>query len=476
MNIWDTLDIAPTSDEEAIRRAYVRQLKQHRPERDPEGYQRVREAWEEAKRYAVLWRDDEAAAADEHDGSMAEESPYLPSDAAAPRITAEYLTDGPGTQAGGAERPFTCDDTAAEDDEDGALLPPEPVYSLDDINRLAAGVLGSEVEGLAQIESSWQRVASTGSLLQQQQFHQHLALALSDSPALTEELMQRLSDRLGWGLEGFDGGGVLPVSVVGQLHDAVRRNAVERAWQALLHRADESYRMKLMVRLIAGNGSRVPFWARLVPDLVSGMQRQIAELRTFYPELIARINPAALRFSQETHVGLSGCGVFLLLFWGLVLNRSADAAQPGGQLETAAGLLLLFYIYAHDVIFLQLLRGRSWILGAWMMMECLLSTLLIAGGMALLHVSAGNSMKNGSVIMTLAELLVVLLIAGAVYRIRARGVPFLRWPGQLIAGLLASPWKIVLAVKSTLFVRAIIVLGLYLFCCVALYELFNAVK
>lgn len=110
------------------------------------------------------------------------------------------------------------------------------------------------------------------------------------------------------------------------------------------------------------------------------------------------------------------------------------------------------------------------------MVECLLSTLLIAGGMALLHVSAGNSMKNGSVIMTLAELLVVLILAGAVYRIRARGVPFLRWPGQLIAGLLASPWKIVLAVKSTLFVRAIIVLGLYLFCCVALYELFNAVK
>ena len=53
MNEWSVLGIDPTHDESEIRRAYVKQLKQHRPDRDPEGYQRLREAWEKAKQDAA---------------------------------------------------------------------------------------------------------------------------------------------------------------------------------------------------------------------------------------------------------------------------------------------------------------------------------------------------------------------------------------------------------------------------------------
>ncbi len=52
VNPWSVLGIEPTSDEAAIRRAYAVQLKLHRPQVDPEGFQRVREAYTLALHWA----------------------------------------------------------------------------------------------------------------------------------------------------------------------------------------------------------------------------------------------------------------------------------------------------------------------------------------------------------------------------------------------------------------------------------------
>ena len=48
MDCWHILQIAPTSDERAIKRAYAKLLKTTRPDDDAEGYQRLREAFDEA--------------------------------------------------------------------------------------------------------------------------------------------------------------------------------------------------------------------------------------------------------------------------------------------------------------------------------------------------------------------------------------------------------------------------------------------
>lgn len=48
MNIWKILDIEPTSNARAIKRAYARQLAKHHPEDDPEGFQLVQSAYERA--------------------------------------------------------------------------------------------------------------------------------------------------------------------------------------------------------------------------------------------------------------------------------------------------------------------------------------------------------------------------------------------------------------------------------------------
>ena len=50
MTCWQILGIAPTSDEATIKQAYAACIREHRPDRDPEGFRRVRAAYEEALR------------------------------------------------------------------------------------------------------------------------------------------------------------------------------------------------------------------------------------------------------------------------------------------------------------------------------------------------------------------------------------------------------------------------------------------
>ena len=56
MTCWQTLGIAPTSDEAAIKQAYAARIREHRPDRDPEGFRAVRAAYEEALRLRAYIR------------------------------------------------------------------------------------------------------------------------------------------------------------------------------------------------------------------------------------------------------------------------------------------------------------------------------------------------------------------------------------------------------------------------------------
>jgi len=52
MSIWNILGIDPSGDSSVIKRAYAKRLKLHHPEDDPEGYQRLREAYDQALKQA----------------------------------------------------------------------------------------------------------------------------------------------------------------------------------------------------------------------------------------------------------------------------------------------------------------------------------------------------------------------------------------------------------------------------------------
>ncbi|MEK3788596.1 tetratricopeptide repeat protein [Paenibacillus sp. FSL K6-1230] len=69
MYIWELLGIEPTSDVRAVKRAYAGKLKQTHPEDDPEGYQRLREAYDRAVKEAK-WRQQHGIEDDDDDDEI----------------------------------------------------------------------------------------------------------------------------------------------------------------------------------------------------------------------------------------------------------------------------------------------------------------------------------------------------------------------------------------------------------------------
>ncbi|MEQ3724294.1 RDD family protein [Alcanivorax sp.] len=60
---WDSLQIEPTADARAIKRAYAKQLKQTRPDENPQGFQQLHEAYKQALTWAEQQSSQDAPAA-----------------------------------------------------------------------------------------------------------------------------------------------------------------------------------------------------------------------------------------------------------------------------------------------------------------------------------------------------------------------------------------------------------------------------
>lgn len=50
LNCWEMLGIEPTDDQDIIRNAYRKKLPEYHPETNPQGFQDLRHAYEEAKK------------------------------------------------------------------------------------------------------------------------------------------------------------------------------------------------------------------------------------------------------------------------------------------------------------------------------------------------------------------------------------------------------------------------------------------
>lgn len=91
MGIWELLEIEPTSDPSVIKRAYAKKLKIYHPEDDPEGYQRLREAYDQALKHTkqtVQFQTDNYET-DNHQQS----SVWLETEEKVPVITVEHPVD-----------------------------------------------------------------------------------------------------------------------------------------------------------------------------------------------------------------------------------------------------------------------------------------------------------------------------------------------------------------------------------------------
>jgi len=169
MNCWQTLGIAPTGDEAAIKTAYAALIRQHRPDRDPAGFRRVRAAYEEALRlrhHYEIHRDEPrrptgwtpsnppVAADDSDENSISQHDPSQPYPLA--ESTAHNYRD---TLPATPEQPYPLAEPAAHDYQDGSA---QPTFT-----PLEATVL------LRQLQQAWQGLddAALLAILQAQATH-----------------------------------------------------------------------------------------------------------------------------------------------------------------------------------------------------------------------------------------------------------------------------------------------------------------
>ena len=169
MNCWQTLGIAPTGDEAAIKTAYAARIRQHRPDRDPAGFRRIRAAYEEALRLRHHYeshRDEPrrptgwtpsnppVAADDSDENSISQHDPCQPYPLA--ESTAHNYRDTPPAAP---EQPYPLSEPAAHDYQDGSAHPI--------LTPLEATVL------LRQLQQAWQGLddAALLAILQAQATH-----------------------------------------------------------------------------------------------------------------------------------------------------------------------------------------------------------------------------------------------------------------------------------------------------------------
>ncbi|WP_343553001.1 J domain-containing protein [Pantoea sp.] len=416
MNAWQILDIEPTQDEAIIRRAYSRLLKKHRPDSDPEGYQRLREAFEQAK---------SSAASEQIEEAEPEAHAEFTSVISAQQMDA-WLASADEPQADGQLSDFAFTLT--------------PLYTDDDLNELAALLVDDEMKGITSLRTLFQCVSSAGNLLQQQQFHNELAAALAEQADLTDGLLQRVSDQLGWGLDDYD------VHLISQpmqraLEWQVRNTEREQAWKKLNNETvNGSFLQRKAVTLLLSDGAEMPFWARLLPNLVATMSQRVNALYATFPELIERLNPAMLAFIGSQRICLNWRGIFLAVFWVTMLSF----LLPGAVVMSGAGwigvTLVLFYLYFSDMIMVGLQQRKRWF-SAFLILEFWFSLLLFCIlFLAISFVIFAHTPPQG--LSRLSGIFMFGILIAVSTAVWPKNVPGLRRPGIAISHLLSAPWRL----------------------------------
>lgn len=406
MSIWQTLDISPTRDESEIRRAYARQLKKHRPDTDPVGYQQLREAFDEAKRQVQT-----------ADDSVIDDNEII----ITPQWEASVFQE---------QTVETLPDT-------------ETLYGIEDMQAMAHQLVHTEMTGIAALHRLWAKVSSQGSMVQQQLFHQHLAYALSEVPGLTEGLLERISNLLEWGLDEYDHSHIIPYPVQHALEERLRETEVNRAWKQI--EVEEKYGTiisKAAIRLLKSERNSVPFWVHLVPGMIQVLSKQANGLMLYYPEITSRLNPALLQFLSQPKMGISWQGIFLLVFWGVLFNVVIPMSGIDAVVSAIAIMTVVFYLYLNDMIMI-VLRGRPRWFGGFLFAEFIFSLmvfLLFFGGLFFAAVvSMPPSGHGGKALLGWLAILALFMMFWAVW---PKGTPFIRKPGIMMSRVFASPWRL----------------------------------
>lgn len=325
MGIWSVLGIEPTQDITAIKRAYARQLKSTRPDQDPEAYQRLREAFESAKRGEQFWLFGDAVTF-----SGSEQSPADVSSLPLPV---------------GFESPEIINETFIQQ-----------LQVHDKASETVALLLESETAGLHCLTE-----CLSGDLLQnltfREMFSQQLAWELAEREGLYPELLEKVAALMEWEIERYQPDGISAYQLQA-MHQQIENTAASRYWASMAREYQGSALNRLQLKLLTVEGEKLPGWTRLVPNFVSSLNEKINDIRLRFPSLLPRVNTRLLNTLAETRLVLRWGTVFLTVFWLLLIFAGTrELPQPG---LTRVVLIMIIGLYIHGYGYLERkLRHRT---------------------------------------------------------------------------------------------------------------------
>lgn len=317
--IWDVLGIAPTTDESEIRRAYARELKQRRPDKDPQGFQALREAFDSAKRYASS---SEPVWIDAGESILLDELPAAP------------------------------DDVYQQIDEQAE--PPEEAWSRNELwdkaQALASQLVRDEITGFGELNHYLDQDIPDA-LEARQAFSLMLAEALSEQPWLYRSLLNNISAMMDWQLDSYRSSH-LPDWTLHALEVQIANTERENYWLILERQYSEGWLNRLKWRLLTQKGTPLPWWARLIPDFVQQLRNQVSELRQQFPLLQERLNPVLLEAIYKPGLALSRGALIAVLFWGY----TAYVAGYQSSHQAVQSIIMLAIVAAYIWVYPELER------------------------------------------------------------------------------------------------------------------------
>ena len=344
MSIWSVLGIEPTDDLSDIKRAYARKLKTARPDRDPQGYQRLRDAFEGAKLAAEISAQNNFI--EEFEATEdATSSPWKM------QIHVEPLTQNTPVINTSLEQEIRLTDTVTD---------------------IINGLMDDETEGLKRLRSTL-----SGDVLQnlrlREVFSQELAAQLCEREGLYSALLMKVSEVMGWEIEHFQPEGISSQRLAA-LHDQIEKTGANYYWSQLAKKYQGSALDRQRLRLLTVEGARLPWWAKWIPDFLTPLNKELSHIRMHFPSLLPRVNSQLVNSLAETRLALTWGTVFLTGFW-LVLIMLGTHDDPNRWRDRIALILLVGIFIQGYSLLEQRLRYRQ---GIMVMIESGCSLLAMA--------------------------------------------------------------------------------------------------
>jgi len=270
MGIWSVLDIEPTDDLSIIKRAYARKLKTTRPDQDPVGYQRLREAFEQAKDISHSW-----------DLNPPQDRAFIDV------VKAEY------------NEPVSQQQVLNQVDEIVTLL-------------LADVTAGFERLYTCLSEGPLENIHA------REMFSHFLAEELGKRKGVTRSMLINVAAMMGWEIENFRPEGI-SADQLWAIYAQTENTEASQYWDSHVNKSEKSMQEHERFELLSVEGKKLAFMARLIPGYVGKLRQTVEEISAYHPVLLERVNPQLLKTLSGLRLELDWSTAFFIVFWGMAI-------------------------------------------------------------------------------------------------------------------------------------------------------------